>query len=141
MLLRLTGAIVLLAGIAVAGFAAFGLVDTDSMARSFSSGATTQNVAFDAAAWSARWRLWSVSLIAVGLVTSAAGLAMAFNFPWGLILLSAATACAALFPWVLRISGSARYTFEAASVRESLLLATIAITALLAFFLSGRKRD
>jgi hypothetical protein len=136
MLLRISGALVLLFGITVTTFAVFGLLDSASMAESFYSAAAAQNVVFDSATWSAHWRIWSVSLIVVGAVTSAAGLAMTLNLSWGLLLLATATAFAALFPWAQAISRTAKYAFEAPSVHESLVLAMLAISALVTCALS-----
>jgi hypothetical protein len=141
MFLRFAGALVLLAGIIATGFGILGWADTDSMAASFSSTASQKNIAFESSAWATSWRLWSASLITIGVLTSVAGLAMLFRLAWGLLFLVAAAGIGALFPWALQYGGKEQFGFEAPSVGESVILAIIAIASFITYVVgrSGRR--
>jgi hypothetical protein len=133
MLLRIVGVFLLLAGLAVTGFGVYGFSVTHAMAEQFSLVSQASGAAFDILAWSSRWQLWSAIFVGVGVATLVAGFALTRKRPWGLLVFAVAAAFTAMFPWVFMQLGTARYAFEAASIRESLALAAVTLVAVLAF--------
>ena len=73
MALRIIGFLLLLVGLALIGFCAYGLVTTQTMAEQFSVTSQSRNIPFDAQSWSLHWRLYGAILLCIAIGVAVAG--------------------------------------------------------------------
>jgi hypothetical protein len=132
MTLRIVGALILVAGVIIAGLGAYGALRgpasaaiADALARTFES------PDFIYSSWLSRWRLWGVGIAAMGGAIAVGGTAVLLRRNWGLLLVAAALLATALVPWIVHALSGTRYAFERPDTLETIVY--LALSGIAAF--------
>jgi hypothetical protein len=102
--------------------------------------AQSQNRAVDAPAWLAHWRVWGLGVACAGGAIATAGVAVALNKRWGLLLLGIVLFIAAMAPWIAQWLGLTRYRFERAGMGDTLVFMAFSFLAIWGYFLRPEGR-
>src|SRR5690349_13865942 len=124
---RIAGLLLLLLGLAVVGFASYGIYLTGDLV-SLLALAHASDHAFDSSAWVNAWRISSAAQFLVGLGLMCAGILSWRAQPRAFAIIAALALFEAVFPWLLPISAS--YPFAGPSMYESATLVALAVVAM-----------
>ncbi|MBD8898376.1 hypothetical protein [Rhodanobacter sp. DHG33] len=133
---RITGALLIVAGISMGAIGVMGWMRTDAMVRIFtelSAAGALHGATFNSELWSSHWRLENLILTAIGSLTASAGVVVLRKKRMGYLVAFGIFMFAGTYPLVLRICGYARYKWEGGSIHSGLPFFAVALAALLVY--------
>ena len=133
MLPRILGALAILIGLALAGFAVLGLSNAHDMSVLIGMASSSEDFAAEASLWLRHWHLSTGIILASGLGLAVAGLGLYLRRRWSVLLLASVAVLLVVQDLIMWAGGWVRYEFEVPEPAEIAFLLLVATASAIAF--------